>query len=105
MPEKQRKPTIWIVLTCLFAVAAVGLGIWAINAKSDADDAKADLAAQQQAAEKATPTPTPTAAPTEAPAVDPAAQQAFDDAASQLGQVSEDVAQLQSELETASANA
>jgi len=97
----NRRPTVWIVLTCVFALAAVGLGIWAINAQSDADDAKADLAAQAQAASETTPEPTPTAAPT----VDPAAQQAFDDATAQLGQVSDDVAQIQSELETAAANA
>ena len=37
----NRRPTVWIVLTCVFALAAVGLGIWAINAQSDADSAKA----------------------------------------------------------------
>jgi hypothetical protein len=93
----NRRPTVWIVLTCVFALAAVGLGIWAINAQSDADDAKADLAASQQAASEATPSAAPT--------VDPAAQQALDDATAQLGQVSDDVAQIQSELETAAANA
>jgi hypothetical protein len=100
----NRRPTVWIVLTCVFALAAVGLGIWAINAQSDADDAKADLAAQAQAASEATPAPTPTEAPPAA-TVDPADQQAFDDATAQLGQVSDDVAQIQSELETAAANA
>jgi ABC-type transporter Mla subunit MlaD len=110
MPEHHRRPTVWIVLTCVFAVAAVGLGIWAVNAQSDADDAKEQLSAQQQAASEATPEPTPTEAPTEAPpapaaTADPETQQAFEDAAAQLGQVSDDVSELQSQLQTAKANA
>ena len=52
----------------MFAVAAIGLGIWAMNAQSDADDAKEQLTAQEQAASEATPEPAPTEAPTEAPA-------------------------------------
>jgi ABC-type transporter Mla subunit MlaD len=103
MAEQHRRPTLWIVLTCVFAVAALGLGIWAMNAQSDADDAKEQLTAQEKAASEATPEPTPTEAP--APTVDAATQQAFDDAKAQLGDVSENVAQLQSELETALANA
>jgi chromosome segregation ATPase len=100
---ENRRPTLWIVLTCVFALGAVGLGIWALNAQSDADDAKADLAAAEQAASKAT--PAPTQAPAPAPTVDPATQQSYEDAKAELGTVSEDVAQIQSELETASANA
>ena len=57
-PEKPRRPTVWIVLTCVLAIAVVGVGIWALNAQSDADDAKAELKAQEEAASKATPAPT-----------------------------------------------
>ncbi len=100
MPDEDRRPTVWIVLTCVFAVAAIGLGIWGLNAQSDADDAKADLSAQQQAASEAT--PAPTEAPTEAPAatatVDAETQQAFEDAKSQLGDVSQDVEQMQAQI-------
>ena len=44
----RRRPTLWIGLTVLCALAAVGLGIWAFSAQSDADDAEAKLSAQQQ---------------------------------------------------------
>jgi ABC-type transporter Mla subunit MlaD len=103
MPEKQRRPTVWIVLTGVFAVAAIGLGIWAMNAQSDADDAKEQLTAQEQAASEATPDPAPTEAPTEVPAapeatVDAATQQAFEDAKSQLGDVSADVEAMQGQI-------
>ena len=92
-PEKSRRPTVWIVLTCVLAVAVVGVGIWALNAQSDADDAKAELKAQEEAASKATPAPTaatpaPTTAPTEAPAEhpqDPELQSAVDEAQKALG--------------------
>jgi ABC-type transporter Mla subunit MlaD len=106
MPE-HRRPTVWIVLTCVFALAAVGLGIWAVNAQSDADDAKEQLTAQEQAAAEPEPTEAPTEAPTAAPdpTIDAETQQAIEDAKAQLGDVTDDVAQLQSELETAVANA
>jgi chromosome segregation ATPase len=100
MPEQPKhRSTVWIVLTCVFAVAAVGLGVWAFSAQSDADDAQAELAAQEQAASEAT--PAPTAPPAATP--DPAVQQAIDDAQAALGGVTEDVAQLQSDLEQAAA--
>ena len=100
MPDEHRRPTVWIVLTCVFAVAAIGLGIWAINAQSDADDAKADLSAQQPSASE--PTAAPTEAPTEAPApaatVDAETQQAFEDAKSQFGDVTQDVEQMEAQI-------
>ena len=49
---ESRRPTLWIVLTCVFALGAIGLGIWAMSAQSDADDAKAALATAEQAAER-----------------------------------------------------
>jgi ABC-type transporter Mla subunit MlaD len=103
MPEQQRRPTLWIVLTCVFALAAVGLGIWAVNAQSDADDAKDQLSTQQQAVTESTPEAAPTEAPTEAPAptVDAAAQQAFDDAKSQLGDVSASVEEMEAQIAAA----
>src|SRR5690242_12428234 len=36
----HRRPTVWIVLCAVLALAVVGLGIWALNAQSDADDAQ-----------------------------------------------------------------
>jgi peptidoglycan hydrolase CwlO-like protein len=99
MPEKKR-PTVWIVVTCVLAVAVVGLGIWAFSAQSDADDAKAALATKEQAASE--PTPAPTAAP--AATTDPAVQQAIDDTQAALGGVTEDVAQMQADLEQAATN-
>jgi hypothetical protein len=36
-----RRATVWIVLTAVFALAAIGLGIWAFTTKSDLDDAEA----------------------------------------------------------------
>src|SRR5215207_2906736 len=57
----QHRPTGWIVLSCVLALAVVGLAVWAFSAKSGADDAEAALKAQARA--EATPTPTPTAAP------------------------------------------
>src|SRR5215208_3111399 len=68
----QHRPTGWIVLSCVLALAVVGLAVWAFSAKSDADDAEAALKAQARA--EATPTPTPTAAPQPAE-VDAATQQ------------------------------
>jgi chromosome segregation ATPase len=107
MPEQQRRrPTVWIVLTCLLAVAAVGLGIWAVNAQSDADDAQAKLNAQEAAAKAATPAPTATeAAATAAPAptVDPATQQQYEDAKNALGDVSDSADALKAQLDQAAA--
>jgi chromosome segregation ATPase len=51
---RRRRPTLWIVLTVLFALAAVGLGIWAFSLNSDLDDAEATVEKQddQIAAQK-----------------------------------------------------
>ena len=43
-----RPPTVWIVLTAVFALAAIGLGIWAFTTKSDLDDANATIDQQDQ---------------------------------------------------------
>jgi chromosome segregation ATPase len=98
--QPKHRSTVWIVLTCVFAAAAVGLGVWALSAQSDADDAQAQLAAQEQAAAEPTPEPTAVATAT----ADPAVQQAIDDAKAALGGVTEDVQQLQSELDQAAAD-
>ena len=44
----NKRPTVWIVLSCVLAAAVVGLGIWAFSAQSDADDARAELATAQE---------------------------------------------------------
>jgi len=92
----QSRPTGWIVTAAVLAVIAVGLGIWAFSAQSDADDAQATLDAQSQAAQSAAPAPA---------AVDAATQQRFEDAKEQLGITGENVDQLNQELEEAVANA
>jgi hypothetical protein len=43
-----RSPTLWIVLTAVFALAAIGLGIWAFTTKSDLDDAEATIERQER---------------------------------------------------------
>lgn len=43
-----KSPTVWIVLTAVFALAAIGLGIWAFTTKSDLDDAEATIDQQKQ---------------------------------------------------------
>jgi ABC-type transporter Mla subunit MlaD len=108
-PDHHRRPVGWIVVSCVLALAVVGLGIWAFNAQSDADDAQAKLVAQTQAA-KSTPQPTaePTSTPTPAPAattapVDPAIQEDFEQVADDLGATSESVDQIEQDLEQASA--
>lgn len=102
-PSPRRHPTGWIVLSCVLAAAVVGLGIWAFNAQSSADDAHAELASQAQAAAAATPAPTASTS-TPAPAkVDPATQQEFDQIADELGATSESVDQIEQELDQASA--
>lgn len=103
-PGPRRRPTGWIVLSCVLAVAAVGLGIWAINAQSDADDAQAKLASATKAATASTPEPTavPTSASTPAPVeVDPATQQEFEQVANDLGATSESVDQIEQDLDQA----
>jgi Skp family chaperone for outer membrane proteins len=94
-----RKPTIWIVLCGVLAIAAVGLGVWAFSAQSDADDAQAALEAQERAASAATPEPTPEPAP-EVPAE---AQQLFDQIADELGAAGDSLDDIEQELEQATA--
>ena len=106
-PEHHRRPVGWIVLSCVLALAAIGLGVWAIGAQSDADDAQAKLAAQAKAA-NATPEPTAEATATPPPAataapVDPAIQEDFEQVAEDLGATSESVDQIEQDLEQASA--
>jgi hypothetical protein len=45
-----KRPTLWIALTVVFALAAVALGIWGITKKNDLDDTKDKLAKQEQTA-------------------------------------------------------
>jgi len=45
-----KRPTLWIVLTAVFAVAAIALAIWGISKKNDLDDTKDKLAKQEQTA-------------------------------------------------------
>ena len=42
----------WMVATAVFAVAAVGLGAWALSLRSDSEDKDTQIAAQQQQIEK-----------------------------------------------------
>lgn len=93
-PERGR-PTLWIGLTVLCALAAVGLAIWAFSAQSDADDAEAKLNAQQQESAPASP---------EADA-DAETQKRYDEAQAELGETTEDVDQLEKELDQAVADA
>jgi chemotaxis protein histidine kinase CheA len=107
-PGAHRRPTGWIVLSCVLTVAAVGLGIWAISAQSDADEAQAKLASAAKAATSSTPEPTaaPTSASTPASVeVDPATQQQFEQVASDLGATSESVDQIEQDLDQAAAKA
>jgi hypothetical protein len=48
MDANQGSPTLWIALTAVFALIAVGLGIWAFSLRSDRDDAQATVDRQQQ---------------------------------------------------------
>ena len=49
---RKRGARPWIVATIVFAVAAVGLGAWALSLRSDVKDKDAEIAAQQQQLEK-----------------------------------------------------
>jgi pyruvate/2-oxoglutarate dehydrogenase complex dihydrolipoamide acyltransferase (E2) component len=106
-----RRPTVWIVLTVLFACAALGLGVWALSAQSAADDAEAKLSSQEQAAvagptaePAATEAPVESATPVAAEA-DAETQQRYEDVRRELGQAGENIDQLQRELEHAVAGA
>jgi hypothetical protein len=51
----QDRPTLWIALSAILALAAIVLGIWALNTKSDLDDAneKVENAERRNTAERA----------------------------------------------------
>jgi hypothetical protein len=111
----RRRSTVWIVLSGILAVAAVGLGIWALSAQSNADDTQTKLDAATKAAAanqadasqpqpQATATPAPTAAPA-APTPDAAAQQQFDELTTALGATNETVDEIQGDLDKAAAAA
>jgi exonuclease VII small subunit len=93
---QRRRPTLWIGLTLLCALAAVGLGIWAFSAQSDADDAEAKLSAQQQES-----------APASSPPAEggPETQKSYEEAKDELGETTEDIDQLEQELDEAVATA
>jgi hypothetical protein len=110
----RRRSTVWIVLSGILAVAAVGLGIWALSAQSNADDTQTKLDAATKAAAanqadssqaQATATPAPTAAPAAAPTPDDAAQQQFDELTTALGATNETLDEIQGDLDKAAAAA
>lgn len=113
-PSSHRRPTMWIVLCAVLALAVVGLGIWALTAQSDADDAQAKLgkataaAAAGSGGESQAATPTATAQPAQPAATatpDAATQQAIDELATTLGATNENLASIQQDLEKAAAGA
>jgi len=87
--KPKRRPTKWIIACGVLAVAAVGLAIWAFTAQSDADDAQAQLDAQEQAAA--------------APPVDAEAQQQLEQLAGELGVTGESIDAIEQQLEQAAA--
>lgn len=46
--QGSARPTVWIVVAALCALAAIGLGVWAFTTKSDLDDANATIDRQQR---------------------------------------------------------
>jgi hypothetical protein len=42
------RPTVWIVATALFAIAAIGFAVWGFMTNSDLDDANATIDKQKQ---------------------------------------------------------
>ncbi len=127
MADDKQRPTVWIVLTVVFACAAIALGIVALNAGSDADEVAAEPVSQEEVAtEEPTPEPepvetdtpepaetgTPEPAATETPeppapeiVIDPETQERYEAARAELGQASEDLDRLQQELDAALAQA
>jgi uncharacterized protein HemX len=93
---KRRRPTGWIVTAAVLAVVAVGLGIWAFGAQSDADDAQAKLDAQEQAASAGESQP----AEIDADEI----QQRFEDVKTELGITGESLEQLTDEVNEAVAD-
>ena len=113
-PSSHGRPTVWIVLCAVLALAVVGLGIWALTAQSDADDAQAKLgkataaAAAGSGGDSQAATPTATAQPAQPAATatpDAATQQAIDELATTLGATNENLASIQQDLEKAAAGA
>ena len=110
-PSSHGRPTVWIVLCAVLALAVVGLGIWALTAQSDADDAQAKLgkataaAAAGSGGESQAATPTATAQPAATATPDAATQQAIDELATTLGATNENLASIQQDLEKAAAGA
>lgn len=96
----RKRPTAWIILSAVLALAVVGLAAWALSNKSDADDAEAALKAQ--AAVTATATPAATAAP-QPEQVDPATQQEFEQVTEDLGATTESLAEIEQDLDQAAA--
>jgi ABC-type transporter Mla subunit MlaD len=96
---ERRRPTVWIVLCGVLALAVVGLAIWAFSAQSDADDAQAQLDAQGRAAAAATPTPEPA----QSVELDPEIQQQVDQLAEELGATGDAVEDIEQQLEQAAA--
>jgi hypothetical protein len=45
-----QRPTLWIVIAAVCALAAIGLGIWAVTTKSDLDEANDKVAALERQA-------------------------------------------------------
>ena len=46
--EQGKPPIVWIAVTVVLALAAVGLGIWAFTTNSDLDDANATIEQQRR---------------------------------------------------------
>jgi hypothetical protein len=95
--EPHRRPTLWIALTVLFALVAVGLGAWALSERSDANDAQAKLDAQASAAEAGA---TPAASATPSSTVN----QVFATIETELGLSGENVDQIKASIDKAQAN-
>jgi len=110
----RRRPTGLLVLCGVLALAAIGLGIWALSAQSNADDtqAKLDAATKAAAANQAEPTPTPTPQATPAQSdttatvtLDPETQQLLDDYTAAIGATNENLDEIQADLQKASKSA
>src|SRR4051794_6444632 len=50
---KQKRPIVWMVLSGVAILAAIGFGIWALNVNSDLDSTQSDLEAAQVATQAA----------------------------------------------------
>src|SRR4051794_35455937 len=77
-PPKKRKNA-WILVSVGLGVVVVGLLVWALMSRADANDAKDELASTEQALKEAAATPAPTATPTATATATPTATAASDD--------------------------